>query len=279
MQINWFPGHMAKSTREIKQNLEVCDCVVYVLDSRAVRSCFNPDFDAVINVPVLYVLNKADMVPPSAVKAWTAALAANDCGIVAVGAINSASRSALLAAVKEAAKARLEKQKNRGLNAHIRAMVIGVPNTGKSTLINLLCKSSALETGNKAGVTRNARWARVDGMLDLLDTPGTLYPKIHDRTVAENLAIVGSIKDELIDFCEIAIALISRLNKLLPEVLYDRYKCTETGMDGLEQIAQSRGYKARGGVYDTERAAHALIDDFRKGRLGKIALEYPHDKP
>lgn len=279
MQINWFPGHMAKSTREITQNLEVCDCVVYVLDSRAVRSCFNPDFDAVINVPILYVLNKADMAPQAAVKAWTAALASNDCGIVAVGAINAVSRNSLLAAVKEAAKARLEKQKNRGLNAHIRAMVIGVPNTGKSTLINLLCKNSALETGNKAGVTRNARWARVDGMLDLLDTPGTLYPKIHNRTVAENLAIIGSIKDELIDFCEIAIALIERLNKLQPDVLCDRYNCIETGMDGLEQIAKNRGYKARGGVFDTERAAHALIDDFRKGRLGKIALEYPHDKP
>lgn len=273
MDINWFPGHMAKSTREIESNLKIADCVVYVLDSRAVRSCFNPAFDGMIRVPIVYVLNKTDTVPQSVANEWVAKLA--DCGntAVAVEGVGSGCRKKVLGAIKGVCAGTLERQRKRGINEHLRAVVVGVPNTGKSTIINSLCGKARLDTGDKAGITRTAKWARVDSSLDILDTPGTLYPKISDRRVGENLAIIGSIKDEVIDPVELASALIERLNAFDTSILAARYGKSVEQSSGLEEIAAVRGYRARGGGYDTERAAAALIDDYRKGRLGKIALE------
>lgn len=273
MEINWFPGHMARSTREIENNLRISDCVLYVLDSRAVRSCFNPKFDAMIKVPTVYVLNKADTAPESEVNAWLNKLSGGDRLAVAVDGTDSSCRKKLLAAIKTACKVTIEKQASRGLNRHIRALVLGVPNTGKSTIINSLCGKARLVTGDKAGVTRAAKWARVDETLDVLDTPGTLYPKITDRRVGVNLAIIGSIRDEVIDAGELAVELIDRLNVIDPAILVARYGASVVGAEGLETIASSRGFKTRGGGYDYDRAATALIDDFRKGRLGKICLE------
>lgn len=291
-EINWFPGHMARSTREIESSLKVADCVLYVLDCRAVRSCFNPKFDAMLRVPVIYVLNKADTAPVAAVNAWTDRLSTGGNAAVAIEGTSSASRKVLLAAIKRVCAPTLEKQKKRGLNAHIRAVVIGVPNTGKSTVINCLCGRSRLITGDKAGVTRAATWCRVDETLDVLDTPGTLYPKITERTVGENLAIVGSIKAEVVDVTELALALIERLDAIDTTILSARYgSAIDDGGDAddgrcefvsaawskLERIASARGFRTRGGCHDTERAAAAVIDDFRKGRLGKIALELADD--
>lgn len=273
MEINWFPGHMAKSTREIEQNLKAADCVVYVLDSRAVRSCFNPDFDRMITVPIVYLLNKTDTVEPDVVTEWVNKLTADNGIAVAIEGTSSGCRKKVLAAIKRACAPTLERQRKRGLNEHVRALVLGVPNTGKSTVINSLCGKAKLITGDRAGVTRAAKWARVDETLDILDTPGTLYPKIFDRTVGENLAIIGSIKDEVLDAEELALALIDRLNGIDEQLLVKRYSKPITKENGLEDIAISRGFKIRGGDADTERAAAALIDDFRKGRLGKIALE------
>lgn len=274
MEINWFPGHMAKSVREIESNLAVADCVLYVLDARAVRSCFNPVFDKMIKVPVVYIINKSDTVSETVVKDWLEKLPQS----VAVEGTNaSACKKRVLAAIKRACAEVTEKQKKRGLNEHLRAVVLGVPNTGKSTVINSLCGKSRLVTGDKAGVTRAARWARVDQTLDILDTPGTLYPKISDRRIGENLAAIGSIRDEVLDACELAEALISRLNAADPAILESRYGERIEGFAGLETIARRRGFVRRGGVSDTERAAAALVDDYRKGRLGKIALEYANE--
>lgn len=285
-EINWFPGHMARSTREIESSLKAADCVLYVLDCRAVRSCFNPKFDAMLRVPVIYVLNKADTAPSDAVNGWIDKLSVDGNAAVAVEGTSSASRKVLLAAIKRACADTLEKQRKRGLNAHVRAVVIGVPNTGKSTVINSLCGRSRLVTGDKAGVTRAATWCRVDETLDVLDTPGTLYPKITDRAVGENLAIVGSIRAEVIDAAELAIALIERLDRIDKSILAARYgsridvdesaddrDCASGAYIKLERIAETRAFRTRGGGFDTDRAAAALLDDFRKGRLGKIALE------
>lgn len=274
MEINWFPGHMAKSSREIEANLSVSDCVIYVLDCRAVRSCFNPTFDRIINVPVVYVLNKADTVPQEVAAAWVRALGVNGNTALATDGTDSSTRKGLLGAVRSVCSPTLEKQRKRGLNEHLRAMVVGVPNTGKSTLINSLCGKARLDTGNKAGVTRSVKWARVDSTLDVLDTPGTLYPKIADRKTGENLAVIGSIRDEVLSAPELAVALIDRLNAIDPDILANRFgRALTATYDGLEAIAVARGYKMRGGLPDADRAAAALIDDFRKGRLGKIALE------
>ncbi len=275
MEINWFPGHMAKSSREIEANLSVSDCVIYVLDCRAVRSCFNPTFDRIINVPVVYVLNKADTVPQEVAAAWVRALGVNGNTALATDGTDSSTRKRLLGAVRSVCSPTLEKQRKRGLNEHLRAMVVGVPNTGKSTLINSLCGKARLDTGNKAGVTRSVKWARVDSTLDVLDTPGTLYPKISDRKTGENLAVIGSIRDEVLSAPELAVALIDRLNAIDPHILANRFgRALTATYDGLEAAAVARGYKMRGGLPDADRAAAALIDDFRKGRLGKIALEY-----
>ncbi len=240
-EINWFPGHMARSTREIESSLKAADCVLYVLDCRAVRSCFNPKFDAMLSVPVIYVLNKADTAPVAAVNAWTDKLSTGGNAAVAIEGTSSASRKVLLAAIKR------------------------------------VCA---------------ATWCRVDETLDVLDTPGTLYPKITERTVGENLAIVGSIKAEVVDVAELALALIERLDAIDRTILSARYGSAiddDGGADDgheefvsaawskLERIASARGFRTRGGGHDTERAAAAVIDDFRKGRLGRIALELADD--
>ena len=276
MDINWFPGHMAKSTREIENSLRVSDCALYVLDSRAVRSCFNPNFDRIINLPIVYVLNKIDTVQIEVVNEWVEKLSDGNNIAVAVEGTGASCRKKLLAAIKRVCSSKLERQHARGLNEHIRAIVIGVPNTGKSTVINSLCGRARLVTGDRAGVTRTAQWARVDNSLDVLDTPGTLYPKITDRTVGENLAIIGSIKDEVLDVQELAVALIARLNAIDKGLLESRYGKQISTVDGLEVIALARGYRVRGGEVDTERAAAALLDDYRKCRIGKIALERAH---
>lgn len=273
MDINWFPGHMARSMRDIEGNLGSSDCVLYVLDCRAVRSCFNPTFDRMITVPTVYVLNKADTVPENVVSGWIDKLNGSNTIAVAVDGTSCSCRKTLLTAIKRACAATLERQRNRGLNSHLRAMVVGVPNTGKSTIINSLCGATKRDTGDRAGVTTASVWARVDNTLDVLDTPGTLYPKITDNVIGENLAIIGSIRDEIVDKTELAVVLISRLNEIDESILAARYGCSVAGAEGLEAIAKKRGFKLRGGECDIDRAAIAVIDDFRKGRLGKIALE------
>lgn len=273
MDINWFPGHMAKSTREIENNLKVSDCVVYVLDSRAVRSCFNPNFDRMINVPIVYLLNKCDTVEYGVIENWCKKLSSGNNIAIATNGADAGCRKKIIAAIKRACDEKLERQRKRGLNAHVRAMVVGVPNTGKSTMINTLCGKARLNTGNKAGVTRRSVWSRVDETLDVLDTPGTLYPKITEKKVGENLAIIGSVKDEVIDKTELSLALIERLNDIDAQILINRFGRSIEQLNGLETIAEVRGLKIRGGEPDFERAAALLIDDFRKGRLGKIALE------
>ncbi|MBD5131639.1 MAG: ribosome biogenesis GTPase YlqF [Clostridiales bacterium] len=277
MEINWFPGHMAKSTREIEASLSAADCAVYVLDSRAVRSCFNPNFDKMITVPIVYLLNKTDTVEQSVVDEWVSKLEGNGNIALPIEGTSSTCRKKVLFAIKKACVKTLERQRSRGLNEHVRAVVLGVPNTGKSTVINSLCGKARLVTGNRAGVTRTAQWTRVDNSLDILDTPGTLYPKITDRRVGENLAIIGSIKDEVLDPTELAIALISRLNAIDESILSKRYGSVVEADGGLETVAKARGFKARGGEFDVDRAAVALLDDYRKGRLGKIALERAND--
>ncbi len=273
MEINWFPGHMAKSTRDIENAMKIADCVVYVLDGRAVRSCFNPKFDGMIKAPIVYVINKADCIPTDVASGWINRLSTGGNAAIATLGTDSSTRAKLSAAIKKVCAPTLDRQRKRGLNAHIRAVVVGVPNTGKSTLINSLCGKARLVTGNKAGVTRTATWARADSMLDVLDTPGTLYPKITDRKIGENLAVIGSIRDEVLDITEIAEALISRLDEIDPDILSSRYGAPSGDESMLTHIARTRGCKTRGGELDIERAAAMLTDDFRKGRLGKIALE------
>ena len=274
MIINWFPGHMNRSLREMEEKIRLVDAVVYVLDSRAPFSCINPELDRISEgKPVVYVLNKADLVEAADLSCWIARLSGSGKYALKLDSTATNASKILAEKLREVCADKIAKKKARGINAVIRAMVIGVPNSGKSTLINNLCGKAKTLTGNKAGVTRGQQWVRVTPYLEVLDTPGTLYPKLDDRTVALDLAFVGSIRDEVLDMYGLAAELVK---KLAPSGAIERRYGVVPSADEhetLTDIARARGFLVKGGETDDERAAYAVIDDFRKGRMGKIILE------
>ena len=280
MNINWFPGHMSKSIRMIEADIKLVDLAIYVLDARAPYSCLNPEFDRLIgSKPVIYVLNKADLGLKSRLDDWTDKLSSSRTVAVTTVGTASGSANAIVVSAKKLCGAKLEKYLNKGVKTTIRAMVIGVPNCGKSTIINCLCRSAKTVTGNRPGVTRGKQWVRVNEYFEVLDTPGTLYPKLSDQKVARRLAYIGSIRDEVVDTTELAMEFMRELKEYDPTIIERRYKA-DTSLEGealLEAAARARGLMLKGGVPDTERMAVAVLDDFRKGRLGKITLENVND--
>lgn len=273
--INWYPGHMTKAMRMIEENLRLVDVVVYVLDARAPYSCINPNFESMLkSTPVIYAINKCDTGNQKRVAEWCEYLASPNRKVITVTATSSKSTVPMLNLIKQTCSEKIEKYKNKGVCTTVKCMVLGVPNTGKSTVINNLCKSAKTVTGNKAGVTRGKQWVRVNDWLEVLDTPGTLYPKLSDQTVARRLAYVGSIKDEILDTYELACSLSVELNAIDEKLITNRYSIEScSGDECMANIAKSRGYLLKGGEPDCERAAIAFIDDFRKGRLGAITLD------
>ncbi len=276
MEINWYPGHMTKSMRMIEDEVKLVDAIIYVLDSRAPMSCINPQFDKFIGAkPTVYLLNKADLCEKADVEAWKARLKGENKTAIAVNSTSSGSSAAVVSAVKTLCADKINKLRSKGVKATVRAMILGVPNTGKSTLCNNLCGKAKAITGNRAGVTRGKQWVRVSDSVEVLDTPGTLYPKLSDRDIAKKLAYIGSIKDEVVDSFELASEFIKDLGALYPDALFVRYGIEDTAdpRKALDEIAKRRGFMFKGGEVDAERAAVAVIDDFRKGRLGKLVLE------
>lgn len=270
---------MNKSLREIGESVKRVDAVVYVLDARAPLSCINPEFGKIIaDKPIIYVLNKADMVPEGELTPWLDRLSTN--GNASLKLNSTASNAARIVAekIRTLCSEKIARKKARGINVVIRAMVIGVPNSGKSTLINNLCGKAKALTGNKAGVTKGQQWVKIGQYLEVLDTPGTLYPKLDNRFVALNLAFLGSVRDEVVDTYELSLELIKKLNAL-GDAIQTRYGVVPSGdeLADLGKIALKRGFIVHGGEADLERAAAAVIDDFRKGRMGKIILERAGD--
>ena len=269
---------MTKSLRTIEADLKLADVIVYVLDARAPKSCRNPVFDDMFaQKKIIYVLNKADLSDEKLTRAWASTLSTATSTALITNGTASGSASSITSAARSLCAEKIERLKARGVKASIRAMVVGVPNCGKSTLINNLCGAGKTVTGNRPGVTRGKQWVRINDYFEVLDTPGTLYPKLDDQTAAYRLAFIGSIKDEVTEIFELSERLISELGAIDKNIIPSRYKI-EIEQDEelehiLEKIARSRGYVLRGGAYDTERAANALIDDFRKGKLGKITLD------
>lgn len=275
MNINWFPGHMSKSLREIDDRIKLAGAVIYVLDSRAPLSCINPAFDEIIkNKPTVYVFNKADMVKAGELASLMKRFDTPTSVAVKLNATNSGAGKIISEKLRELSKDYIAKKQEKGVRAVIRAVVIGVPNSGKSTLINNLCGKGKTVTGNKAGVTKMQQLIRVSDYLEVVDTPGTLYPKLDNYFVALNLAFIGSIKDEVLDIYGVSLELIKRLTELRTG-LKERYGIEPSGdaEKDLELIGRKRGFIERGGEVDLERAAYAVIDDFRKGRMGKIILD------
>ena len=277
MNIQWFPGHMTKAIRMMEENLRLVDALICVIDSRAVFSSNNPLFDKLIaGKRVLYVFNKCDLVEESDLAAWCAEFGSEGKRYVkAVG--TSGDCSAIVAGLKRIAADKIAKFGERGANVSVRAMVVGVPNSGKSTVINAMCKRAGAVTGDRPGVTRGKQWMSIDGV-DLLDTPGTLWGKFEDESVAKHLAYIGSIRDEVLDAGEIAYAFLDEVREEYGGLIAARYSLDSLPDDTLalfDAIAAARGFKVRGGEPDYERTAKCIMDDFRKGRLGKIMLEKP----
>lgn len=272
--IQWYPGHMTGAMRMMEQNLSLVDGVIYVLDARCPAASFNPKLKKLAkSKPVLYVFNKSDLADER-VDALIRAARSLGAVCVKVNSVNSGARRAVTEAVNSLVSEKRESAAAKGYNRVFRFMVTGVPNTGKSTLINLLAGSKRAETGDKAGVTRAKQWIKCGGF-ELMDTPGTMPPAFENQTLARRLAYVGSINDDILETDEIALCLIEELAAKYPERLKDRYgaEISGTPLEILEGICKSRKFILRGGDYDYERGERALIDDFRKGRLGRITLD------
>lgn len=277
MNIQWFPGHMTKAIRMMEDNLRLVDALIYVIDARAVYSCDNPLFNKLLQGKrVLYVFNKCDLVEKNDLDLWYKEFERQGKPYVkAIG--TSGDCSQIVAGLKKVVADKIEKYAQKGANISVRAMVVGVPNSGKSTIINAMVKKAKAVTGDRPGVTRGKQWLSIDNV-DFLDTPGTLWGKFEDQKVAHHLAYIGSIREDILDVSELCFDFIDEMKKIYPDALKNRYNLGELSDDTLqifEQIAMARGFKLKGNQPDYERTAKMVIDDFRKGKLGKIMLEKP----
>ncbi len=276
--IQWFPGHMTKAMREMEKKRDLCDGVICVLDARAPIATVNKNLQKIFGAkPVLYVLNKADLADAKA-DGFLKLFEKKGKYCVKCNSVNVASKRVLLQKLNAITEEKRARAEAKGLNRTFRFMVAGIPNTGKSTLVNLISGQKRAKTGDKAGVTRDVRWLKC-GAFDLLDTPGTMPPAFDDQYHAKHLAYIGSINDDILDMDDVALELLGELAEKYPQNLTDRYGITDfsTKLGMYEALCKRRGFILRGGEYDYERGAKALIDDFRKGRLGKICLENPEE--
>ena len=273
MNIQWFPGHMAKAMRMMEDNLRLCDAVVFVLDARAPASTYNPKLKELMGAkPVLYLFNKSDLADAKAEELISLVKAP----VLKFSAVNPAVR-ALRAAMEELAREKAERYLEKGTTRPLRFLIAGVPNTGKSTVINALSGEKKAQVGNKAGVTRGKQWVKC-GSFELMDTPGTMPPSCSDQTLARRLAYIGSINDDILELDEIALSLLEELSAKYPSRLEERYGLGEgTPLELLETVCKKRGFLLRGGEYDYERGERALLEDFRKGKLGRVCLDSAED--
>ncbi len=278
-QIQWFPGHMAKTRRIITESMALTDAVVEIVDSRIPASSRNPELAGIIsNKPVLVVLNKSDLADPQATSKWISKLCGGSKSAIAFSCKTGKGINQFYSAVKELLAEKIEQNIKRGMvGRKLRIMVVGIPNVGKSSFINRICKKNRAKVEDRPGVTRSNQWFSVDKDIELLDTPGVLWPKFEDPVVGRRLAFTGAVKDTVIDIETLAVELISEIRKDYKDLLEQRYKIqisdSEDAYDILCNIGKKRGMVIRGGEIDTERAAVMLIDEYRGGVLGRITLD------
>ena len=280
-QIQWFPGHMAKTRRMISENLKNVDVVIEILDARIPYSSRNPEITKLTeNKPSLIILNKANLADPKQNKIWQEYYSSDNTACILVDCLTGEGLNKILPAIKELLKEKLEKYESKGMNRRIFAMVLGIPNVGKSTLINKLSGNKKAKVENRPGVTRDKQWFSTGIGLDIMDMPGILWPKFEDRTVGENLALTGAIKDDVLQIEELAMAYCNRMKNLYPDMLSARYKLGEKetfvemgDYDLLCLIGKKRGFLISGGEINTERTALMLLDEFRNLKIGRITLE------
>ncbi len=288
MNIQWYPGHMTKAKRAMKEDIKLIDLIIELVDARIPLSSRNPDIDDLgAGKARMVLLNKSDLADDRLNEQWVRYFTEKGFHVLKVNCKSGAGLKQINATVQEACKEKIERDRRRGiLNRPVRAMVVGIPNVGKSTFINAFAGKACAKTGNKPGVTKGNQWIRLNKSLELLDTPGILWPKFEDQTVGLNLAFIGSINDEILNKDELAMELIKVLAERYPQALEERYQAAEVSsckeISGclaiLEQVARTRVCLLKGGELDLSKAASILLDDFRSGRLGKITLEVPEQQ-
>lgn len=281
MNFQWYPGHMTKAKRMMQENIKLIDLVIELVDARIPVSSRNPEIDDLgKNKARLILLNKSDLAEDKWNDAWAEYFKEKGYSVVKVNSKKGGGIKSIQGVIQEACKEKIERDRKRGiLNRPVRAMVVGIPNVGKSTFINALAGKACTKTGNKPGVTKGKQWIRLNKNVELLDTPGILWPKFEDQTVGLRLAFIGSIKDEILNTEELAMELIGFLKQSYPGILEEKYQIEESEdhFACLRNIAESRHCLVKGSELDTEKAARLMMDDFRNGRLGKITLEFPQD--
>ena len=279
MHFQWYPGHMTKAKRMMQENMKLIDLVIELVDARIPLSSRNPDIDELgKNKARLVLLNKSDLAEEKWNDAWAEYFKSRGFSVVQVNSRKGGGIKSIQSVIRTACSEKIERDRKRGiLNRPVRAMVVGIPNVGKSTFINALAGKACAKTGNKPGVTKGKQWIRLNKQVELLDTPGILWPKFEDQEVGRRLAFIGSIKDEILNTEELAAELIRFLGQYYPEVIPDKYSVDmeEDPYTVIRGIAKSRNCILRGNGLDTEKAAFMFLDDFRNGRLGRLTLEYP----
>lgn len=283
MNIQWYPGHMTKTRRQMTEDVKFVDMVAEVVDARIPISSRNPDIDAMVgNKPRMIIFNRADQADPAMTAAWKAWFRNKGYAVLETDAKTGKGVNQFSSVIKAALKDEIAKWQAKGqVGRPVRVMVVGVPNVGKSTFINKVARRKSAKAGDRPGVTRGKQWVSVDSGLDLLDTPGILWPKFEDETTGMRLAFTGAVRDEVVDVEALAAALLELLRNRYPQALSSRYKLeTDPDLAGwqlLEQAARKRGMLISGGEVDTERMSRVLLDEFRGGKLGRFTLELPQD--
>ncbi len=282
MNIQWYPGHMTKTRRQIEADLKLVDAVCEIVDARIPISSRNPDIDAICGAkPRIIVLNRMDLADPKATKSWLQHFRQQGIAAVAADCKHRKGISDFQPAVRSVLKEKLERDAAKGMNKPMRVMIVGIPNVGKSTLINQISGRKGAKAENRPGVTRGKQWVTVDSSLLLLDTPGILWPKFEDPNVGMKLAYTGAVKENVIDTEELACYLMELLARHYPETLRDRYKIEipldVPGYTLLEEAGRKRGFLLARGEIHTERMAKVLLDEYRSGKLGMFTLELPED--
>lgn len=283
MNIQWYPGHMTKTRRMMDENIKLVDIVIELLDARIPYSSKNPEIDTLArDKKRIVILNKADLADENKTKLWTEYFENKGFKVIKVNSITGNGIKDISTVAAELMAEKLERLRKRGrIFTPTRAMIVGIPNVGKSTLINKLVGKSMAKTGDRPGVTRSKQWVKIRRDFELLDTPGILWPKFEDKAVGMKLAFTGAVNDNIIDLEELSVNLIEHLAKIYPKAIEERYgvkveEC-ENSYEVLKKIAEARGFKVKGGESDTKRAATILLDEFRAAKLGRLTLEVPTD--
>jgi len=278
LEINWYPGHMAKTKRQLSEQLGRVDVVVELCDARLPYSSRNPDLDKLISGKKrVLLLNKADLADSGATSAWLNYFRAQGIDAAPYNAASGKAKDAL-AVIDRAAKEAVERAAQRGIRKTVKAMVVGVPNVGKSTFTNKLHGGSVAKTGDRPGVTRSNQWVRITPYLELLDTPGLLWPRLDDQLAARRLCYIGTVKDDVVDLAMLAIHLLQDMLAVKPEAVMERFRVKDPELKGeelLEAVCRGRGFLMKGGVCDYDRCCAVVLDEFRAGKLGRITLEMP----